>query len=115
MDMLGLLLIAVFAFFALIVFLLVVYLMWKRFSTLVKFEKTLKEGRSNVFLQAFIPLRKITIEDNIAGGPIVFVREDLKAGEKLYFTYPPSSSPAKLMAEGEESFSLEAQPKPERA
>ncbi|GEM_PF-951216 len=114
MDTLGWVLIGAFAFFAVIVFLIVAYLLWKRFSSLVKFEKVISGGKSNVYLQAFIPIRKATIEDNASGGTLVFVRENIKAGEKLEFVYPQSKSSAKLIAEGEENFSLEAAPRLEK-
>lgn len=111
MDTIGWILIAMFAFFAVIVFLIAAYLLWKRFSSLVKFEKMIRGGKSHVHLQAFIPIRKATIEDNAGGGTLVFVRENINAGEKLEFVYPQSKTPAKLIAEGEENFSLEAEPR----
>lgn len=104
---LKIILLGVFIFFGLLVFLIIVYFLWRRFSSLVKFEKTEQEGKSRVFFQTFIPVKRITIEDVVDGEPILFVREDMKPGDKLELFYPISQTPAKLTVEGEESFTLE--------
>ena len=102
-----LVLLGVFAFFAILVLLIIIYFVWRRFSSLVKFEKTAQEGKSRVFFQTFIPLKRVTIEDNVDGEPLLFVREDMKPGDKLELFYPLSQTPAKLTVEGEENFTLE--------
>jgi len=103
-----LVLIGVFAFFAILVAVLVLYFLWRRFSSLVKFEKTAQNGKSRVFFQTFIPAKRVVIEDNVDGEPILFVREDMKPGDKLELLYPLSQAQAKLTVEGDENFSLEA-------
>lgn len=107
MDM-KLLLLGIFAFFGILVFLIISYFIWKRFSALVKFEKTAEEGKSRVFLQTFIPAKRVIVEDVVDGEPIVFVKEDMKPGDKLELRYPLAQGAAKLTVEGEENFSLEA-------
>jgi hypothetical protein len=102
-----LILLGIFVLLGLFILLLLVFFFWKRSSSLIRFEKTAHEGQSRVFLQAFIPLEKITIEDMVDGKPIVFVRENLKPGEKVEFLYPLSQEPVKLTAEGEENFTME--------
>ncbi len=102
-----LILLGVFVFFGILVFLMVLYFVWKRFSSLVKFEKTAADGKSRVFFQTFIPIKRVTIEDVVDGEPIMFVREDMKPGDKLELFYPLTQSPAKLSVEGEEKFTLE--------
>ena len=106
MDM-KLLLLGVFAFFGILVFLIILYFVWKRFSSLVKFEKTAEEGKSKVFLQTFIPIKRATVEDVVDGEPIVFVKEDMKPGDKIELFYPLTQTAAKLTVEGEENFTLE--------
>ncbi len=107
----GIILIGIFLFFVLVVGLIMVYFLWKRFTSLVKFEKELREGKSHVLVQTFIPIKKMTVEDAVGGDPVVFVREDLKPGEKLEFIYPASQEKAKLTVEGEENFTMEREPK----
>ena len=107
----GIILIGVFLFFLVIVGLIVLYFVWKRFTSLVKFEKELREGKSHVFVQTFIPVKKMTVEDTVEGEPVMFVREDLRPGEKLEFVYGASQEKARLTVEGEENFTMEREPK----
>ncbi|MEW5996885.1 MAG: hypothetical protein AB1657_04810 [Candidatus Micrarchaeota archaeon] len=102
-----LILLGLFAFFGLAVFLIILFFLWRRFSSLVKFEKTAYEGKSRVFLQTFIPIKRAVIEDVVGEEPIVFVKEDLKPGDRVEFFYPLSQGPVKLTVEGEENFTLE--------
>jgi len=101
-------LLGVFAFFFVLVFLMVAYFLWRRFSSLVKFEKTAEDGKSKVFFQTFIPVKRATIEDVVDGEPVIFVREDMKPGDKIEIFYPLTQTPAKLALEGEQNFTLEA-------
>jgi len=103
-----LVLLGVFGFFCLLVLLIIIYFLWKRFSSLVKFEKTTEDGKSKVFFQTFIPVKRATIEDVVDGEPVIFVREDMKPGDKLELFYPLTQTPAKLSLEGEQNFTLEA-------
>lgn len=103
----GLILIAVFIFLALIVAVLIVFLFWKRFRSQVRVEKVAVEGKSVVTVHSFIPIARATVEDVVDGEPIVFVRENVKPGEKLEFIYPLSQNAVKVTVEGEESFTIE--------
>ncbi len=103
-----LILLGVFVFFGFLVFLIILYFVWRRFSSLVKFEKTAEEGKSKVFFQTFIPVKRVTIEDVVDGEPVLFVREDMKPGDKIEIFYPLTQTPAKLTLEGEQNFNLEA-------
>ena len=107
----GIILIGVFLFFVVIVGLIILYFVWKRFTSLVKFEKEIKEGKSHVTIQTFIPANKMTVEDVVDGKPVMFVREDLKPGEKLEFIYPATQEKVKLTVEGDENFTMERGPK----
>lgn len=107
----GIILIGIFAFFVVLVGLILLYFVWKRFTSLVKFEKILKDGKSHVLVQAFIPVKKLTLEDVVGEEQISFVREGLKPGEKLEFIYPVSQGKAKLTVEGDENFTMEKEPK----
>lgn len=102
-----LVLLGLFAFFGLLVFLIILYFLWRRFSALVKIEKTVQEGKSRVYFQTFIPIKRAVIEDVVGEEPIVFVKEDMKPGDKVEFIYPLSQNPVKLTVEGEENFTLE--------
>ena len=103
-----LILLGVFAFFCFLVLLIILYFVWRRFSSLVKFEKTVEDGKSKVFFQTFIPVKRATIEDVVDGEPVIFVREDMKPGDKIEIFYPLTQTPAKLALEGEQNFTLEA-------
>ncbi|MFA5412059.1 MAG: hypothetical protein WC350_01780 [Candidatus Micrarchaeia archaeon] len=103
----GLILIGVFIFLALIVGVLALYMFWKRFRSQVRLEKVAHEGKSKVTVQTFIPITRATIEDTVDGEPMVIVRENVKPGEKLEFVYPLSENVVKLTIEGDENFTME--------
>lgn len=110
MDIIGWALIGIFAFFALMLIILIAYFVWKRGAGSVKFEKKLKDGKSVVEVQPFVNLKRVMVQDKAGGESLVFVRENVASGEKVFFEYPPSNSPARLTTEGEVKVSLEAKP-----
>lgn len=109
-DDVGLALIGVFAFFALMLFFLIAYLVVKRGAGSVKFEKRIKEGKSQVMVQPFVNLKRIMVQDKAGGQNLVFVRENVDSGQKIFFEYPASNTPARLTTEGEINVTTEAKP-----
>ncbi|MBD3397870.1 hypothetical protein GF412_01830 [Candidatus Micrarchaeota archaeon] len=109
-DIMGWALIGAFAFFALMVLLIIVYLVWKKGSGSIKFRKKIVEGKSEVLVQPFVNLKRIMVQDKVGGQNIVFVRENLVSGERVWFEYPASNTPARLTTEGDISVTMEAKP-----
>jgi len=110
MDTVGWVLVGVFAFFAFLLLLLVIYFVWKRGAGSVKFKKKIKDGKSMVIVQPFVNLKRVMVQDKAGGENLVFVRENVSSGEKVYFEYPASNTPARLTTEGEVSITIEAKP-----
>jgi len=109
-DIMGWVLIGAFAFFALMIALIIAYLVWKKGSGSIKFRKKIVEGNSLVLVQPFVNLKRIMVQDKVEGQNMVFVRENLVSGEKVWFEYPASSTPARLTTEGDVSATMEAKP-----
>ena len=110
MDTVGWVLIGVFAFFAFLLLLVVIYFVWKRGAGSVKFQKRIKDGKSMVVVQPFVNLKRVMVQDKAGGQNLVFVRENISSGEKVYFDYPASNTPARLTTEGEANITIEAKP-----
>ncbi len=110
MDTIGWVLIGVFAIFAFLVLALVIYFIWKRGAGSVKFQKKLKDGKSLVCVQPFVNLKRVMVQDKAGGENLVFVRENIASGEKVWFEYPASNSPARLTTEGEANVTMESKP-----
>ncbi len=110
MDILGWILIGVFAFFAFLVLILVIYFVWKRGAGSVKFKKRIMDGKSMVIVQPFVNLKRVMVQDKAGGQNLVFVRENVSSGEKIYFEYPASNTPARLTTEGEANVTIESKP-----
>ena len=110
MDTIGWILVGIFAFFAVLLFALVIYFVWKRGAGSVKFQKQIKDGKSLVSVQPFVNLKRVMVQDKAAGQNLVFVRENVASGEKVYFEYPASNTPARLTTEGEANITIESKP-----
>ena len=110
MDIIGWVLIGVFALFAILLLFLVVYFIWKRGAGSVNFKKRLKDGKSIVMVQPFVNLKRIMVQDKAGGENLVFVRENVSSGEKIWFEYPASNTPARLTTEGEANITVESKP-----
>lgn len=109
-DLTGWLLIGAFGFFAFMIFIIVVYLVWKKGSGSINFRKKIVDGKSLVFVQPFVNLKRIMVQDKVEGQSMAFVRENIVSGEKIWFEYPASNTPARLTTEGDVSVTLEAKP-----
>ncbi|MBN2122409.1 hypothetical protein JW721_05150 [Candidatus Micrarchaeota archaeon] len=103
-------LLGAFAFFTLLLLIIVAYFFLKRGSGSVNFEKKLIDGHSVVSVQPFFNLKRAMVQDKAGGESLVFVRENIPSGEKVVFEYPASNTPARLTTEGEISVTLEAKP-----
>jgi hypothetical protein len=103
-------LLGAFAFFTLLLIIIIAYFFLKRGSGSVNFEKKLIDGRSVVSVQPFFNLKRAMVQDRAGGESLVFVRENIPSGEKVVFEYPASNSPARLTTEGEMNVTLEAKP-----
>ncbi|MBD3389890.1 hypothetical protein GF415_02945 [Candidatus Micrarchaeota archaeon] len=110
LDTMGWILVGLFAFFSIMVLVLVIYFVWKRGSGSVKFQKKIKGGKSVVLVQPFVNLKRVMVQDKASGESLVFVKENLGSGETVWFEYPASNSPARLTTEGEVEITLEAKP-----
>jgi len=109
-DMMGWVLIGAFAFFAFLILALIIYLIWKRGAGSVTFRKKIVEGKSLVLVQPFMNLERIMVQDKAGGQNLVFVREKVISGEKIWFEYPASNTPARLTTEGDIQVTIEAKP-----
>jgi hypothetical protein len=110
LGIVGWALIGAFALFALLLFVLIIYFIWKRGSGSVNFTKKIVEGKSVVEVQPFLNLKRVMVQDKAGGESLVFVRENISSGEKVCFEYAASNTPARLTTEGEIAISLEAKP-----
>ncbi len=110
LGIVGWALVGAFALFAFLLLALIAYFVWKRGSGSVTFEKKIIEGKIVVMVQPFLNLKRIMVQDKASGESLVFVRENISSGEKIYFEYPASDSPARLTTEGELAITLEAKP-----
>ena len=109
-DTTGWILLGIFAFFAFLAMLIIIYLIWKRGAGSVTFRKKIVEGNSLVLVQPFVNLKRIMVQDKAGGQNLVFVRENVMSGEKIWFEYPASNTPARLTTEGEIQVTIEAKP-----
>lgn len=103
-------LLGAFAFFSLLLIIILAYFMLKRGSGSVTFEKKIINGHSVVSVQPFFNLKRAMVQDKAGGESLVFVRENIPSGERVVFEYPASNTPARLTTEGEISVTLEAKP-----
>jgi hypothetical protein len=103
-------LLGAFAFFTLLLIIILAYFVLKRGSGSVNFEKKIVNGHSVVTVQPFFNLKRAMVQDKAGGESLVFVRENIPSGEKVVFEYPASKAPARLTTEGEISVTLEAKP-----
>jgi hypothetical protein len=110
LGLLGWALVGLFLLFAFLMLVLVAYLLYKRGSGSVTFEKKIVDGNSVVLVQPFMNLKRIMVQDKAGGESLVFVRENVSSGEKVYFEYPASRNPARLTTEGDLNVSMEAKP-----
>jgi hypothetical protein len=110
LGIVGWALIGAFAFFALLLLVLIAYFVWKRGTGSVNFTKKIVEGKSVVRVQPFLNLKRIMVQDKAGGESLVFVRENVASGESVCFEYAASNSPARLTTEGEISLTMEAKP-----
>ncbi|MFP3950280.1 MAG: hypothetical protein ACLFUZ_04290 [Candidatus Micrarchaeia archaeon] len=110
LDTMGWVLVGLFAFFSVMVLAIVIYFIWKKGTGSVKFQKKIKEGKSLVLVQPFVNLKRVMVQDKAKGESLVFVKENMGSGEKVWFEYPASNSPARLTTEGEVEITLEAKP-----
>ncbi len=110
MDIVGWILVGVFAVFSVLLLLVIIYFVWKRGAGSVKFKKILKNGNSIVIVQPFVNLKRVMVQDKAGGEELVFVRENIRSGERIIFEYPASNTPARLTTEGEANITMEVKP-----